>query len=80
MRAVYRGAFAVGILLVLFLIHQNLEHLRLQWNGFRQSHIMSDTMPTSPAAEKAIVMAKLREEDTDWVAAELPEYVFSTET
>lgn len=48
----------------------------MDWWSRSEDH--SEAVPFhGPPGDKAIVMAKLEEEDTDWVAEELPEYVVS---
>lgn len=44
------------------------------WKGGDEYSIISHH---GPPEDKVIVMAKLQEEDTDWVEEELPEYVIS---
>ena len=50
---------------------QPVEYGSLPWLG----KVELEDMPYPSESEKAIVMAKLSSEDTDWVQREVPEYV-----
>lgn len=52
---------------------QPLEYGSLPWLG----KVELEPMPYPSESEKALVMAKLSSEDTDWVQQELPEYGIS---
>jgi hypothetical protein len=84
MRGNLRLALICVSSLLLFSLYLLEAHLQDLCNQYRAGAYLvawldrngtSTSIPGTTQGDKVIVMAKLEEEPTDWVAQELPEYV-----
>lgn len=83
MRCVFRFFVTISALLILplFLLNRKIADLWDQYNvsAYIRASIAHGDPPTPPipaeTGDKIIVMAKLEQENTDWVAEYLPKFV-----